>query len=116
MPPVDPVGLWRVPSLTRGARLNPNKGKYNLEYYINLTRYLTDMGVQSLDVKDMTGLLNTCSGTMMVSFFREDITDMPLHIHTHNTVETGVSSMIADANAGANIVCAANDAMSDITS
>ena len=64
----------------------------------------------------MTGLLNTCAGTMLVLLLREDITDMPMHIHTHNTVETGVSSMIADANAGANIVGAANDAMSDLTS
>ena len=38
---------------------DPNKGKYNLEYYINLTRYLSGMGVHSLVIKDMAGLRET---------------------------------------------------------
>ena len=35
----------------------PNKGKYDLEYYINMTRDLADMRVHYLVVKDMLVLL-----------------------------------------------------------
>ena len=37
---------------------DPNKGKYNLKYYIDPTRYLSDMGVHSLAVKDTASLLD----------------------------------------------------------
>ena len=44
----------------------PNKGKYNLEYYINLTKNISDMGVHSLAVNDMVELLTPRSTTMII--------------------------------------------------
>ena len=111
MPLVAPVGLWRVTSLTRRGLSNPNKGKCDIGYYINLERYFADMGVQYLTVKDMTGLLNPHAATILVSELREDIPDMHLHIHTHDTVGTVIDSMIASTNAGADVVYASTDAM-----
>ena len=50
-----------------GYVLDPNKGKYNLEYYINLTRDISDLGVHSLAVNDMVELLTPRSATMIIS-------------------------------------------------
>ena len=61
-------------------------------------------------------LLNPRAATMLVSEFREVIPDKTLHIHTHDTSGTGVSSMIAATNAGYNVVDGATEAMSGLTS
>eukprot|EP00978_Attheya_sp_CCMP212_P024336 scaffold76329_cov59-Attheya_sp.AAC.3 len=95
---------------------DPSKGKYNLEYYIKLARDLEQMGVHSLAIKDMAGLLNPRAASLLVGAIRAELPDMPIHVHTHDTSGTGVASMIAAAEAGADIVDAAMDAMSGLTS
>ena len=50
-----------------GGVSEPNKGKYDLEYYINLTKYISDMGVHYLDVKEITDLLTPRVSTIMLS-------------------------------------------------
>jgi pyruvate carboxylase len=95
---------------------NPSKGKYNLEYYMNLARELVDMGVHSLAIKDMAGLLTPKATTLLVTALRAEFPDTPIHVHTHDTAGSGVASMLAAAEAGADIVDAAIDAMSGMTS
>ena len=95
---------------------DPSKGKYNLEYYIKLARDLADMGVHSVAIKDMAGLLTPKATKMLVSAIRSELPDMPIHVHTHDTAGSGVASMLAAAEAGADIVDAASDAMSGLTS
>jgi pyruvate carboxylase len=99
-----------------GNVADPTKGKYNLEYYLKLAEELVDMGVHSLAVKDMAGLLTPAATTMLVGALREQHPDTPIHVHTHDTPGTGVASMIAAAQAGADIVDVATDAMSGLTS
>lgn len=41
---------------------------------------------------------------------------MPIHVHTHDSAGTGVASMVACAEAGADAVDAASDSMSGMTS
>ncbi len=95
---------------------DPSKGKYNLDYYLDLARNLVDMGVHSLAIKDMAGLLTPRSATLLVAALREQHPDIPIHVHTHDTAGSGVASMIAAADAGADIVDAAIDGMSGLTS
>ena len=59
---------------------DPNKGKYNIEYYIKLTRDLTNMGVHSLDITTMAGLHTPLYSTMLVLVLREELPNMPLHM------------------------------------
>lgn len=47
---------------------------------------------------------------------RDQHPDIPIHIHTHDTSGAGVTSMINCAEAGADIVDVAVDAMSGMTS
>jgi pyruvate carboxylase len=95
---------------------DPDKGKYSLDYYLELARNLVDMGVHSLAVKDMAGLLTPRASTLLISALREQHPDVPIHVHTHDTAGSGVASMIAAAQAGADVVDAAIDGMSGLTS
>lgn len=99
-----------------GNVADPTKGKYNLEYYMKLADELVDMGVHSLAVKDMAGLLTPAAAKMLVGALREQHPNTPIHVHTHDTPGTGIASMIAAAEAGADVVDVAIDAMSGMTS
>jgi pyruvate carboxylase len=92
------------------------RGKYNLEYYLNFVRDLKDLGIHVLAIKDMAGLLKPLSAEMLVSAIRAEHFDLPIHVHTHDTAGTGVASMLAAAKAGADVVDAATDALSGLTS
>ena len=64
----------------------------------------------------MAGLLKPKSARMLVDAIRQKHPDLPLHIHTHDTAGAGVASMLAAAEAGADVVDVAVDSMSGLTS
>ncbi|KAK8216858.1 pyruvate carboxylase [Zalaria obscura] len=98
-----------------GDMLNPNK-KYNLEYYLSLVEKLVAMGIHILGIKDMAGVLKPRAATLLVGSIRKKYPDLPIHVHTHDSAGTGVASMVACAQAGADAVDAATDSMSGMTS
>ncbi|KAF1920099.1 pyruvate carboxylase-like protein [Ampelomyces quisqualis] len=98
-----------------GDMLNPKK-KYNLEYYIDLVGKLVKMGIHVLGVKDMAGVLKPRAARLLIGTIREKYPDLPIHVHTHDSAGTGVASMVACAEAGADAVDAAIDSMSGMTS
>lgn len=51
-----------------------------------------------------------------MSAIRDKHPDVPIHIHTHDTSGAGVASMLACAEAGADVVDVAVDSMSGCTS
>lgn len=95
---------------------DPARGPYNLEYYMEFTRQLVDLGIHVLAIKDMAGLLKPHAARLLVSSIRKEFPDLPIHVHTHDTAGTGVSSMLECAYAGADAVDVATDAMSGTTS
>ncbi|KAI7900914.1 pyruvate carboxylase [Cokeromyces recurvatus] len=95
---------------------DPNKRKYNLKYYLDLAQQLVNEGIHILGIKDMAGLLKPKAATLLVSVLRKRFPELPIHVHTHDTAGTGVASMMAAAEAGADIVDVAVDAMSGMTS
>ncbi|XP_017771058.1 PREDICTED: pyruvate carboxylase, mitochondrial isoform X2 [Nicrophorus vespilloides] len=95
---------------------NPNKKKYDLKYYMKLTEELVKAGTHVLAIKDMAGLLRPTAAKMLVSAIRDKYPDLPIHIHTHDTSGNGVASMLACAEAGADVVDVAVDSMSGLTS
>lgn len=98
-----------------GDMLNPHK-KYNLEYYMNVVDKIVHMGAHVLGIKDMAGVLKPRAATMLIGAIREKYPDLPIHVHTHDSAGTGVASMIACAQAGADAVDTATDSMSGMTS
>lgn len=98
-----------------GDMLNPNK-KYNLEYYLGVVDEIVKIGTHVLGIKDMAGVLKPHAATLLIGGIRKRYPDLPIHVHTHDSAGTGVSSMVACAKAGADAVDAATDSMSGMTS
>lgn len=95
---------------------DPNRTKYDLNYYVNLSDELVKAGTHVLAIKDMAGLLKPKAATMLIDAIRQKHPDIPIHIHTHDTSGCGIASMLACAEAGADIVDVAVDSMSGMTS
>ncbi|RDL36687.1 Pyruvate carboxylase [Venustampulla echinocandica] len=98
-----------------GDMLNPKK-KYNLEYYLKLVDKLVALKIHVLGIKDMAGVLKPKAATLLIGAIRKAHPDLPIHVHTHDSAGTGVASMVACANAGADAVDAATDSLSGMTS
>ncbi|SPN96835.1 probable PYC2 Pyruvate carboxylase 2 [Cephalotrichum gorgonifer] len=98
-----------------GDMLNPSK-KYNLQYYLDLVDKLVKLDIHVLGIKDMAGVLKPHAATLLIGGIRERYPDLPIHVHTHDSAGTGVASMVACAKAGADVVDAATDSLSGMTS
>ncbi|GEQ70388.1 hypothetical protein JCM33374_g4065 [Metschnikowia sp. JCM 33374] len=90
--------------------------KYNLEYYLSVVDRIVEMGTHFLGIKDMAGTLKPKAASLLVGAVRAKYPDLPIHVHTHDSAGTGVASMDAAAKAGADVVDAASNAMSGMTS
>uniref|UniRef100_A0A4W3GN16 Pyruvate carboxylase, mitochondrial-like n=1 Tax=Callorhinchus milii TaxID=7868 RepID=A0A4W3GN16_CALMI len=64
----------------------------------------------------MAGLLKPNGARLLIQALRDRFPDIPIHVHTHDTAGAGVASMLAAAEAGADIVDVAVDSMSGMTS
>ncbi|RUS15955.1 pyruvate carboxylase [Endogone sp. FLAS-F59071] len=95
---------------------DPARTKHTLEYYLDLTQQLVDIGIHVLAIKDMAGLLKPEAAKLLVGSIRKRFPDLPIHVHTHDTAGTGIASMMAAAAAGADVVDVAIDSMSGTTS
>ncbi|CAK7238636.1 MAG: pyruvate carboxylase [Sporothrix thermara] len=98
-----------------GDMLNPNK-KYNLPYYLDLVDKLVKLDIHVLGIKDMAGVLKPQACRQLIGSIRKAYPDLPIHVHTHDSAGTGVASMVACAESGADAVDAATDSLSGMTS
>lgn len=98
-----------------GDMLQPGK-KYNLDYYIEIVDEIVNMGTHILGIKDMAGTLKPRAARLLVGAIRERYPRLPIHVHTHDSAGTGVASMSAAARAGADVVDAATNSLSGMTS
>lgn len=98
-----------------GDMLNPSK-KYNLPYYLDLVDKLVALNIHVLGIKDMAGVLKPYAAKQLIGSIRKKYPDLPIHVHTHDSAGTGVGSMVACAEAGADAVDACSDSMSGMTS
>ncbi|MEZ5400841.1 MAG: pyruvate carboxylase [Bryobacteraceae bacterium] len=98
-----------------GDILDPARDKYPLEYYTKMARELEKMGAHIIAIKDMAGLVRPYAATRLVSALR-DVTDLPIHFHTHDTSGVNAASILKAADAGVDIADAAISSMSGATS
>ena len=76
---------------------------YTLDYWKDLAKRITDMGADSICVKDMAGLLLPAQAAELVSALKE-VTDLPIDIHTHYTSGMASMSYMKAVEAGADII------------
>ncbi len=91
-----------------------SRPKYQLRYYVNLARELERAGAHIIGIKDMAGLCRPPAIRTLVKALREE-TALPIHFHTHDTSGGSVASVLAAAEAGADAVDGAMDALSGFT-
>jgi len=94
---------------------NPSRTKYSLEYYVELAKRIEDSGAHILCVKDMAGLLRPQAARKLISKLRE-VTELPIHLHTHDTSGNGIATYIAAIESGVHIVDTALSSMAGLTS
>ncbi len=98
-----------------GDILDPDRAKYDLKYYVGMGRELRNAGAHILGLKDMAGLLKPAAARVLIKALKEEV-GLPLHFHTHDTSGISAASVLAAAEAGADVVDAAMDAFSGATS
>ncbi len=98
-----------------GDILNSARPKYDLKYYTGLASELERAGAHIIAIKDMAGLLKPAAATVLVKALRE-ATDLPVHLHTHDTSGISAATVLAAVDAGVDAVDAAMDSLSGNTS
>lgn len=98
-----------------GDILDESRDKYNLKYYVNMAKELEKRGSHILGIKDMSGLLKPAAAKKLITALKDEIS-IPIHLHTHDTSGNGIATLLMASNAGVDIVDAAFNSMSGLTS
>ncbi|MCB1385399.1 MAG: pyruvate carboxylase [Nitratireductor sp.] len=98
-----------------GDILDPERPKYDLDYYVSMARDLKAAGTHILGLKDMAGLLKPAAAYDLIRAIKEE-TGLPVHFHTHDTSGISAATVLAASAAGVDCVDAAMDAFSGSTS
>lgn len=94
---------------------DPSRAKYNVQYYKDMAKELEQLGAHMIAIKDMAGLLKPQAAYRLISELKAT-TDLPIHLHTHDTSGNGIITYSAATKAGIDIVDVAMSAMSGNTS
>ena len=98
-----------------GDILDETRDKYSLQYYVNMAKELEKRGTHILGIKDMSGLIKPMAAQKLITALKNEI-GIPIHLHTHDTSGNGVATLMMAAGAGVDIIDAAFNSMSGLTS
>ena len=98
-----------------GDILDPSRTKYTVDYYKEMARELERTGAHILAIKDMAGLLKPEAAYRLISELK-DATDLPIHLHTHDTSGNGNFLYARAIDAGVDIIDTALGSMAGLTS
>lgn len=98
-----------------GDIFDPERAKYDLNYYVAMGKELRAAGAHVLGLKDMAGLLKPAAARILIKALKEEV-GLPVHFHTHDTSGIAAATVLAAAEAGVDAVDAAMDAFSGGTS
>jgi pyruvate/oxaloacetate carboxyltransferase len=76
---------------------------YNLDYYINKAKELDKMGVDSICIKDMAGLVSPYDAYNLIKALKETVS-VPINLHTHFTSGMGDLAIFKAIEAGVDII------------
>ncbi len=88
---------------------------HNPETFVKLARQIESLGVQSICVKDMAGILTPKEGYDLVKALKENV-KVPIAVHTHSTAGLGFMTLLECVKAGADIIDTAISCFSGGTS
>ncbi|MDY2987227.1 MAG: oxaloacetate decarboxylase subunit alpha [Peptoniphilus sp.] len=76
---------------------------HTVEYFSNLVSKITEMGADSIAIKDMAGILTPYKAYELVTQLRKN-TNIPLELHTHETTGMGSMTYLKGIEAGIDII------------
>ena len=98
-----------------GDILDDSRAKYSVQYYKDMAKELEQTGAHILAIKDMAGLLKPEAAYRLISELKES-TNLPIHLHTHDTSGNGIYLYAKAIEAGVDIVDTALGSMAGLTS
>ena len=84
--------------------------------YVKLARQEAAMGIDSLAIKDMAGILTPGAARELVGALRKALPDMPIQVHSHMTSGMAAAMYLAAAEAGAGCLDCAISTLSSFSS
>ncbi len=88
---------------------------HDLNYFVNLSQKLKEMGADSLAIKDMAGLISPYDAFQLVSKLKEEVR-LPIQLHCHYTSGMASMSYLKAIEAGVDVIDTASAAISMGTS
>lgn len=88
---------------------------HNLESYVKLAKQIESLGVGSICVKDMAGIMSPKEGYELVKALKETV-KVPVVVHTHSTTGLGFMTLLKCVEAGADVIDTAISSFSGGTS
>ncbi|NLO89647.1 MAG: acetyl-CoA carboxylase biotin carboxyl carrier protein [Clostridia bacterium] len=73
---------------------------HSMEHYLEVATQLQEMGVDSICIKDMAGLLTPYKAEELVKLFKEKL-DVPIHLHSHYVGGLAFGAYLKGIEAGA---------------
>ncbi len=85
---------------------------HTLETWLDVTEQLLEIGIDSLVIKDMSGILNPMAGAELVREIKKRYSDLELHLHCHATTGMAEMALLKAIEAGADGVDTSISSMS----
>lgn len=98
-----------------GDITSPKETKFTLDYYLDLADKLESHGAQIIAIKDMAGVCKPAAAQKLITALKQQ-TQLPIHFHTHDTSGASAATVLAAVSAGVDIIDAAMDSLSGLTS
>ena len=90
-------------AIASGAISYTTSPVHTLEKYVEMVKELREMGVSTICIKDMAGLLSPAKAYDLVSAIK-DAVDLPVVIHTHCTTGLAFMTELKAIEAGADVI------------
>ena len=88
---------------------------HNLESYVALAKEMERMGVLSICIKDMAGIMSPKEAYDLVKAIKAEV-NLPVVVHTHSTTGLGTTTLLKAVEAGADVIDTAISCFSGGTS
>ncbi len=76
---------------------------HTISAFVELGKQLKDMGVDSICIKDMAGLIKPFDAYKLVESLKKEV-GLPINLHSHATTGMSVASLLKGVEAGADII------------
>lgn len=84
---------------------------HTLQTWIDTAQQLSEVGVDSIAIKDMSGILSPAKASELISTLKAQV-DVPLHLHCHSTAGLADMTMLKAIEAGVDRIDTAISSMS----